>query len=80
MPHLQQNAERSAGGLTQREVGEIGKIQATTSLLELIGPGLTTFGRIGSPRDVAKAIVYLLSDNFGWVTAQYVDVSGGFLL
>ncbi|MGB2627612.1 MAG: SDR family oxidoreductase [Candidatus Acidiferrum sp.] len=40
----------------------------------------TALGRIGTPQDVAKVIVDLLSDNFGWVTAQDIDVSGGFLL
>jgi NAD(P)-dependent dehydrogenase (short-subunit alcohol dehydrogenase family) len=40
----------------------------------------TALGRIGVPRDVAAVIVGLLSDDFGWVTAQDIDVSGGFLL
>jgi NAD(P)-dependent dehydrogenase (short-subunit alcohol dehydrogenase family) len=40
----------------------------------------TALGRIGSSQDVASVIVNLLSDDFGWVTAQDIDVSGGFLL
>jgi NAD(P)-dependent dehydrogenase (short-subunit alcohol dehydrogenase family) len=40
----------------------------------------TALGRIGRPQDVATVIVDLLSDNFAWVTAQDIDVSGGFLL
>jgi NAD(P)-dependent dehydrogenase (short-subunit alcohol dehydrogenase family) len=40
----------------------------------------TALGRIGNPEDIANAIVNLLSDDFGWVTAQDIDVSGGFLL
>jgi NAD(P)-dependent dehydrogenase (short-subunit alcohol dehydrogenase family) len=40
----------------------------------------TALGRIGTPQDVAKVIVDLLSDDFAWVTAQDIDVSGGFLL
>jgi NAD(P)-dependent dehydrogenase (short-subunit alcohol dehydrogenase family) len=40
----------------------------------------TALGRIGVPRDVAGVIVGLLSDDFDWVTAQDIDVSGGFLL
>ncbi|MBM9502368.1 SDR family oxidoreductase [Leptospira sp. 201903071] len=40
----------------------------------------TALGRIGSPIDVAKTIVHFLSDDFGWVTAQDIEVSGGFLL
>jgi NAD(P)-dependent dehydrogenase (short-subunit alcohol dehydrogenase family) len=34
----------------------------------------------GEPQDLAKVIVNLLSDDFGWVTAQDVEVSGGHLL
>lgn len=40
----------------------------------------TALGRIGAPDDVAQVITALLSDAFGWVTAQDVEVSGGFLL
>ena len=40
----------------------------------------TALGRIGNPEDIAKVIVNLLSDDFAWVTAQDIDVSGGFLL
>lgn len=40
----------------------------------------TAFGRIGQPDDLAKVIVSLLSDDFGWVTAQDIEVSGGHLL
>ncbi|PJZ76118.1 SDR family NAD(P)-dependent oxidoreductase [Leptospira neocaledonica] len=40
----------------------------------------TALGRIGSPDDIAKVIVNLLSDEFSWVTAQDLEVSGGFLL
>jgi NAD(P)-dependent dehydrogenase (short-subunit alcohol dehydrogenase family) len=40
----------------------------------------TAFGRIGMPEDIAKVIVNLLSDDFGWMTAQDIEVSGGHLL
>jgi NAD(P)-dependent dehydrogenase (short-subunit alcohol dehydrogenase family) len=40
----------------------------------------TALGRIGNPEDVAGVIVNLLSDDFAWVTAQDIEVSGGFLL
>jgi NAD(P)-dependent dehydrogenase (short-subunit alcohol dehydrogenase family) len=40
----------------------------------------SVFGRIGQPEDLAKVIVNLLSDDFGWVTAQDMEVSGGHLL
>lgn len=37
-------------------------------------------GRVGRPDDLAKVIVNLLSDDFGWMTAQDLEVSGGHLL
>ncbi|PZT52027.1 short-chain dehydrogenase [Paenibacillus silvae] len=40
----------------------------------------SVFGRIGQPEDLAKVIVNVLSDDFGWVTAQDIEVSGGHLL
>lgn len=40
----------------------------------------SVFGRIGTPEDLGKVIVNLLSDDFGWVTAQDIEVSGGHLL
>lgn len=40
----------------------------------------SVFGRIGKPEDMAKVIASLLSDDFGWVTAQDIEVSGGHLL
>lgn len=40
----------------------------------------TAFGRVGTPMDLAKVIVNVLSDDFGWMTAQDIEVSGGHLL
>ncbi|MEQ1762021.1 MAG: SDR family oxidoreductase [Pyrinomonadaceae bacterium] len=40
----------------------------------------SVFGRIGTPEDLAKVIANLVSDDFGWVTAQDIEVSGGHLL
>lgn len=40
----------------------------------------TALGRMGEPEDLARAIASLLSDDCGWVTAQDLEVSGGFLL
>ncbi|WP_246530652.1 SDR family NAD(P)-dependent oxidoreductase [Streptomyces bathyalis] len=40
----------------------------------------TALGRVGEPDDVGKVIATLLSDESGWVTAQNIEVSGGYNL
>jgi NAD(P)-dependent dehydrogenase (short-subunit alcohol dehydrogenase family) len=40
----------------------------------------TALRRIGEPDDVGKVIAALLSDDWGWITAEKIDVSGGFNL
>ena len=35
-------------------------------------------GRIGSPEEVAAAILFLVSDEAGWVTGQTIDATGGY--
>lgn len=40
----------------------------------------SVFGRLGTPEDIGRVIVNLLSEDFGWVTAQDIEVSGGHLL
>ncbi len=37
-------------------------------------------GRIGEPDDIGRAIAMLLSADAGWITAQEIEVSGGFNL
>ena len=39
--------------------------------------GLHPLGRMGTPRDIADAFVYLASDEAAWVTGQALVVDGG---
>jgi hypothetical protein len=34
-------------------------------------------GRIGTPADVAAGVVYLVSDEAGWVTGHSLVINGG---
>ncbi|WP_040785705.1 SDR family NAD(P)-dependent oxidoreductase [Nocardia pneumoniae] len=38
---------------------------------------VTSLGRIGQPRDIAKVVAFLASDDAGWITGQVIDVDGG---
>ncbi|MEU4109608.1 SDR family oxidoreductase [Streptomyces sp. NPDC027717] len=40
----------------------------------------TAFGRVGEPEDVGALIATLVSDESRWVTAQNIEVSGGYNL
>jgi NAD(P)-dependent dehydrogenase (short-subunit alcohol dehydrogenase family) len=40
----------------------------------------TALGRLGEGDDIGKVIATLVSDDFGWVTGQNIEVSGGFNL
>jgi NAD(P)-dependent dehydrogenase (short-subunit alcohol dehydrogenase family) len=40
----------------------------------------TLTGRIGQPRDIANAVLYLLSDESAYVTGTVLQVNGGSLL
>jgi meso-butanediol dehydrogenase/(S,S)-butanediol dehydrogenase/diacetyl reductase len=41
--------------------------------------GLHPLGRLGTPRDIAEAFVYLASDEASWVTGVALPVDGGLL-
>lgn len=40
----------------------------------------TALGRVGEPEDVARVIAVLLTEDGGWVNAQDIDVSGGYVI
>ncbi len=37
----------------------------------------TPLGRTGQPDDIAKAVVFIASDDAGWITGELISVSGG---
>jgi 3-oxoacyl-[acyl-carrier protein] reductase len=40
----------------------------------------TPLGRIGEPDEIARVVLAVASDDFGWVTGQIIQCSGGFQL
>ncbi|WP_079432360.1 SDR family oxidoreductase [Streptomyces katrae] len=42
--------------------------------------GLSAFGRIGEPEDVADVVAFLATDEARWITGSFVDATGGTLL
>jgi 3-oxoacyl-[acyl-carrier protein] reductase len=39
---------------------------------------MAALGRIGEPDDVARVVLFLVSDDARWVTGQNLGVNGGF--
>jgi 3-oxoacyl-[acyl-carrier protein] reductase len=40
----------------------------------------TALGRFGQPSDIADVVALLVSRDAGWLTGQYIEASGGYLL
>lgn len=49
----------------------------STQLIDLFVKD-TALGRIGTSRDIAKAVAFLPSDNAEFITDQILEVSGGY--
>jgi 3-oxoacyl-[acyl-carrier protein] reductase len=62
-------------GPTDTELFRKGKTEEQISHLA----GMAAFGRIGTPDDIAKAVVLLVSEDAGWITGQNICVNGGFI-
>lgn len=45
---------------------------------EVVLAGQTALGRVGEPDEVARVIAGLLSDEFGWINAQTIEIAGGY--
>jgi len=62
-------------GPTNTQLMRDGKTDADRERLA----GLAAFNRLGEPEDIAKVILFLVSDEAGWVSAQVIGVNGGFI-
>jgi NAD(P)-dependent dehydrogenase (short-subunit alcohol dehydrogenase family) len=67
-----------APGATRTRLGN----DAFSKYPELIAPiaDKTALGRVGEPDDIGKVISFLLTDDAAWITAQTLEVSGGYAL
>jgi NAD(P)-dependent dehydrogenase (short-subunit alcohol dehydrogenase family) len=63
-----------APGLTY---GEMASVTLDRKELHEMLCGLTAFGRIGEPIDIARVVLLMVSDYSAWVTGQVLDASGG---
>ena len=64
------------GGLTVLPVAlglVIPELDATTESLAKQVP----VGRVGTPEDIGALVVYLASDEAGWITGQTIHINGG---
>ena len=61
-------------GPTNTELFTAGKTEETIKRLA----AMAALGRIGEPEDIARVVLFLVSDEAAWVTAQNVGVNGGF--
>lgn len=37
------------------------------------------FGRLGEPEDIARVVLFLASEEAGWITGQTLRANGGFI-
>jgi 3-oxoacyl-[acyl-carrier protein] reductase len=63
-------------GATETEGARIAGV-TTGSEYEKMFIANTPLGRIGHPEDIAKAAVFLVSDDAAWITGEQISVSGG---
>jgi len=61
-------------GPTNTELFRAGKSEETIQRLAT----MAALGRLGEPDDVARVVLFLVSDDARWVTGQNVGVNGGF--
>lgn len=76
--HLALEVARSGVTVNTVALGLMANVGDTASLKALAASQPT--GRLGTPEDVGAAVIYLASDEAGWVTGQVLGVNGGTFL
>ncbi len=61
-------------GPTNTDLFTKGKTEETIKHLA----SMAALGRIGEPDDIARVVLFLVSDEASWITAQNIGVNGGF--
>jgi 3-oxoacyl-[acyl-carrier protein] reductase len=64
-----------APGLTKTDMSDTAPQEMVDALV-----AQTPLGRIGEPEDIARAVVFLASDDASWITGQVLQSSGGPML
>jgi len=67
------NVNSVSPGPTNTELFTTGKSEEIIARLA----SLSAFNRIGEPDDIAKLVLFLVSDDAKWITAQNIGVNGG---
>ena len=67
------NVNSVSPGPTNTELFTTGKPKEVIDRLA----SLSAFNRIGEPEDIAKVVVFLVSDEAKWISAQNIGVNGG---
>ncbi|KRC51934.1 hypothetical protein ASE16_02375 [Leifsonia sp. Root227] len=70
------NALSSGATITEGAAG-LGVYEGSPYAAEF--EALTPLGRLGTPKDLGKAAVFLASDDSGWITGDIIKASGGML-
>lgn len=60
-------------GPTNTELFNVGKSEADIQRMA----AMAALGRIGEPDDIANVVVFLATDEAGWISAQNIGVNGG---
>ena len=60
-------------GPVNTEMFNTGKSEETIKRMA----NMSFMGRIGEPEDIARVVLFLVSDDAGWVTGQNISASGG---